>query len=240
MDFKIITITCNSFLVFECKAEFWSFKAPPFPQFHIPDHVLAKIVAYIYEDGVDLLKAWIQTEPDGTAAVMSQEMLSLVRLDKSPEFIQMAQKLSAYHGFYTKCLQFNNPYALYVHSLVLGFRFCDLNGAIAVLDGIKNVFPHAGLLFIMLHSCQGTIPWEFYISYKRSYYKFSEVDLFADKLMYHINSVGPRRQGTYKASWEFEDYRECWSDHQYLDEGEGQWCNACIYYYLSQEICQIS
>jgi len=49
-------------------------------------------------------------------------------------------------------------------------------------------------------------------------YKFSEVDLFGDKLMFHINEVGPRHQGTYKNSWEFEDYGECWSDHQNLNE----------------------
>lgn len=201
---------------------------------------MAKIVSYISEEGVDLLKPWIQIGPAGTAAVFSPETLNSVRLDKSPLFIQMAQQSSTYHGFYTKCLEYNNPYALYLHSLVLGFRICDLPGAIAILDGIKDVFPHAGLLFIMLHSCAGGIPWEFYLSYKRMYYKFSEVDLFADKLMYHINCVGPRREGTYKTSWEFEDYGECWAYHQYLKEDEGQRCNDCIYFYLSQEISLIS
>ena len=58
--------------------------------------------------------------------------------------------------------------------------------------------------------------------------------------MFHINEVGPRRQWTYKNSWEFKDYGECWLDHQNFNEYEGQWCNTCIYYYLSQEIAHIS
>nr|BAB10974.1 unnamed protein product [Arabidopsis thaliana] len=174
---------------------------PPFSDFHMPEHVAAKIVSLVSEDGVDMLKAWIQSGPDGKAAVFSRETLSSVRLDKSP-------------------------------SLVLAFHMCELQEAIAILDGIKDVFPHAGLLYIMLHSCAESIPWEFYSMYKRRYYKFSEVDLFADKLMFHINEVGPRRQGTYKNSWEFEDYGECWSDHQNLNEYEGQWCNTCNPYAL--------
>ncbi|KAL9857342.1 hypothetical protein AtNW77_Chr1g0025201 [Arabidopsis thaliana] len=206
----------------------------------MPEHVAAKIVSLVSEDGVDMLKAWIQSGPDGKAAVFSRETLSSVRLDKSPVFIHMAHESSSYHMFYTKCLAFKNPYALYLQSLVLAFHMCELQEAIAILDGIKDVFPHAGLLYIMLHSCAGSIPWEFYSMYKRRYYKFSEVDLFADKLMFHINEVGPRRQGTYKNSWEFEDYGECWSDHQNLNEYEGQWCNTCIYFYLSQEVALIS
>ncbi|KAL9830712.1 hypothetical protein AtNW77_Chr3g0192391 [Arabidopsis thaliana] len=143
----------------------------------MPDHVAAKIVILVSEDGVDMLKAWIQSGPDGKAAVFSRS--------------------NCYIGCH------------------------------------KRRFPHAGVLYIMFHSCAGSIPWEFYIQYKRRYYKFSEVDLFADKLMFHINMVGPRRQGTYKKFWDFEDYGECWSDHQNLNKYEGQWCNTCIYYYLS-------
>jgi len=152
----------------------------------------------------------------------------------------MAEESFSYHMFYTKCLTAKNPYALYLQSLVLAFHMFELQESIAILDGIKDVIPHAGLLYIMLHSCARSILWEFYIQYKRRYYKFSEVDLFADKLMFHINEVGPRRQGTYKKSWEFKDYGECWLDHQNLNEYEGQWCNTCIYNYLSQEIAHIS
>jgi len=211
---------------------------PPFPDFHMPDHVAAKIVSLVFEDGVDMLKAWIQSGPDGKAAVFSSETLSSVRL--APFFIHMAEESSSYHMFYTKCLTAENPYALYLQRLVLAFHMFELQEVIAILDGIKDVFSHAGLLYIMLHSCDGSIPWEFYIQYKRRYYKFSEVDLFANKLMFHINEVGPRRQGTYKKCWEFEDYSECWSDHKNLNEYEGQWCNTCIYYYMSQEIALIS
>ena len=57
---------------------------PPFPDFHMPDHVAAKIVSLVSEDGVDMLNAWIQSGPDGKAAVFSSETLSSIRLDKSP------------------------------------------------------------------------------------------------------------------------------------------------------------
>jgi len=180
----------------------------------MPDHVAAKIVSLVFEDGVDMLKASIQSGPDGKAAVFSSETLSSVRL--APFFIHMAEESSSYHMFYTKCLTAEKSYALYLQRLVLAFHMFEL------------------------HSCDGSIPWEFYIQYKRRYYKFSEVDIFADKLMFHINEVGPRRQGTYKKCWEFEDYGECWSDHKNLNEYEGQWCNTCIYYYMSQEIALIS
>ncbi|KAL9811910.1 hypothetical protein AtNW77_Chr5g0114581 [Arabidopsis thaliana] len=131
--------------------------------------MLAKIVSYVAESGVDSLKSFVKAGLLFKAAVYSKETLSCVRLDRSRYFM-------------------------------LAFHMCELQEAIAILDGIKDVFPHAGLLYIMLHSCAGSIPWEFYRMYKRRYYKFSEVDLFADKLMFHINEVGPRRQGTYKNS----------------------------------------
>ena len=60
------------------------FQPPPFPDFHMPDHVAAKIVSLVSEDGVDMLKAWIQSGPDGKAAVFSSETLSSIRIDKSP------------------------------------------------------------------------------------------------------------------------------------------------------------
>ncbi|CAB86478.1 putative protein [Arabidopsis thaliana] len=163
----------------------FNLQPPPFPDFHMPDHVAAKIVSLVFEDGVDMLKAWIQSGPDGKAAVFSSETLSSVRL--APFFIHMAEESSSYHMFYTKCLTAENPYALYLQRLVLAFHMFELQEVIAILDGIKDVFSHAGLLYIMLHSCDGSIPWEFYIQYKRRYYKFSEVDLFANKLMFHIN-----------------------------------------------------
>jgi len=87
---------------------------PPFPDFQMPEHVAANILILVFEDGVDMLKAWIQSGPDGKAAVFSRETLSSVRLDKSPVFIHMAQEFSSYHMLYTKCLAFKNPYALYL------------------------------------------------------------------------------------------------------------------------------
>ena len=50
---------------------------PPFPDIHMPEHVAAKIVSLISKDGVDMLKAWIQSRPDGKAAVFQGKLFLL-------------------------------------------------------------------------------------------------------------------------------------------------------------------
>jgi len=43
----------------------------------MPEHVAAKIVSLISKDGVDMLKAWIQSRPDGKAAVFQGKLFLL-------------------------------------------------------------------------------------------------------------------------------------------------------------------
>lgn len=186
------------------------------------------------------MKSWLKSGNEGKTAAMSPETLSCVRLDRSPCFLQMEQPNSVYHNFYCKCLKNLNPYALYVESLVLGFRVCYLDGAIDILNDIKELYPLAGLLFIMLNSCAGVEVSEFYLKFKRQHPRFNDVDQMADELLYHINSIGPRRAGTYTETWHFDDYGECWEHHQWLDEYNGERCHCCIYFFLGRDISLIS
>ncbi|EOA36725.1 hypothetical protein CARUB_v10012450mg [Capsella rubella] len=61
---------------------------PPVPNLHIPRPILAKIVSYVAEDGIDNLKSWIRAGKEGKIAVMSPETLAAVRLDKRWDFVR--------------------------------------------------------------------------------------------------------------------------------------------------------
>ena len=120
---------------------------------YIPEPILALIVSYVSEQGIDALKNWIKAGHVGKLAAFSDETLTWVRLDKSPHFIYMSSYNSLYFSFYSKCLEKRNPYALYLHSLSLGFRSLDLCGAIPILNTCKDRFPLAKLLYIALNRC---------------------------------------------------------------------------------------
>ncbi|KAG7579271.1 hypothetical protein ISN45_Aa03g034320 [Arabidopsis thaliana x Arabidopsis arenosa] len=82
------------------------------PTFHMPAPLLAKIVSYVAEDGVDALKNWVRAGPEGKAAVYSLETLHSVRLDRSRYFMWWSMPHSIYYHFYSKCLLANNRYAM--------------------------------------------------------------------------------------------------------------------------------
>lgn len=79
----------------------------------MPAALLAKIVSYIAEDGVDALKNWVLAGPEGKDAVYSHECLSRVRLDKSEYYLWWGMRKCKYYKFFCKCLKENNPYAVY-------------------------------------------------------------------------------------------------------------------------------
>lgn len=83
---------------------------------HIPGAVLAKIVSYVGEDGVDALRNWILAGREGRDAVYSEECLSQVRLDKSEYYLWWGMRKCIYFKFFRKCLKARNPYALYAES----------------------------------------------------------------------------------------------------------------------------
>lgn len=207
---------------------------------HIPDAILAIIASCVSEDGVDALKNLILAGPQGTRACLSPETLSRVRLDKSPLFVWMCRQRSRYYPFYAKCLQYKNPYALYVESLKRAFVYLDLSVAITILRGIKDVYPLAHLLLIMLNNCAGDEDLQLFNHFRRVHYRLSEVQYMADALIYHINRMHPRRQGSFEKTWHFELFPECWDAHRWLKEINGERCLHCIYFYLSREICCLS
>jgi len=122
---------------------------------YILEPILALIVSYVSEQRIDDLKNWIKVGHDGKLAVLSDETLTRVRLDKSPHFIYMSSSNSVHFSFYLKCLEKGNLYALYLHSLNLGFRCLDLCGAISIFNTCKDRFPLAKLLYIALNRCAG-------------------------------------------------------------------------------------
>ena len=84
------------------------------PEIHIPAPVLAKIISYGAEDGVDALKSLVKAGPLFKVAVYSKETLSCVRLDKSRYYMWWSMTHSIYYHFFTKCLEAKNPHALNV------------------------------------------------------------------------------------------------------------------------------
>ncbi|BAB09263.1 unnamed protein product [Arabidopsis thaliana] len=82
------------------------------PEVYLPAPLLAKIVSYVAESGVDSLKSFVKAGPLFKAAVYSKETLSCVRLDRSWYFMWWSMPHSIYYHFFTKCLDANNPHAL--------------------------------------------------------------------------------------------------------------------------------
>lgn len=209
------------------------------PSFHIPAALMARIVSYVAEEGVGELKNWIVAGPEGYRAVVSPETLCSIRLDKNEDFVEWSKPTSVYYNIFSKCIHHGNPYALYAQSIHHGFTDCNLSAAINMLDTIKDVLPLAKLLWIMLHSCAGTLDDDVYSEF-RNKYSFNEIDYMSDTLMFHINSIGPSRCGSFRMTWEFDDFPECWQDHDWLREFNGERCLDCIYYYLSRDIMLLS
>lgn len=198
------------------------------------------MVSYVSEDGVDALKNWIQVGHQGVRACLSPETLSCVRLDKSPLFVWMCRHRSEYYPYYAKCLEAKNPYALYIDSLKRAFVYLDLAGTRTTLSGIKDAYPLAHLLLIMLNSCAGDEDQALFKQFRMVHYRYREVQQMAEALIYHINRMHPRRQASFEKTWHFELFPECWDKHAWLKESNGERCLKCIYFYLSREICCLS
>lgn len=205
--------------------------------YHIPNPILALIVSHVSQEGVAALKSWIHAGREDVMAALSPETLSRVRLDKNPFFVWMSKPPSAHYAFYCKCLKEGNPSALYVESLRQVFVLLDLKSAISILYGIKDVFPLAELLFIMLNSCAGVQTDDVYIKFRKQYCHLTQVQQMADALLFHIHGMKPRRYGTFLSTWRFDDIPDCWQEHEWLREFNGE---RCIYYCLSRDICLLS
>jgi len=172
-------------------------------------------------------------------AEYSPATLRSVRLELNENFVQWSESSSSYYAFYFACLKQQNPFALYVVSLKLGFRNLDLDGAISVLKKIQHTYPVATLLLIMLQSCAATLMEKNYWKF-RDKYNLLEISSMSDDLMFHINTIGPKRFGNYCDTWHFVDFPHCWFSHNQRKEYNGERCMQCIYYYLSRNIMLLS
>lgn len=208
--------------------------------FYLPEPILALIVSYVSDEGIDSLKSWIKSGQDGKRAAFSPETLLRVRLDKSPTFITMSSSNSIYFPFYSTCLANGNPYALYLKSLQLGFGSVDLFGAISLLNDCKDSFPLAKLLYICLNRCAGNEVVDSFNSFKRENTCFLNVERMAKTLFEHISASEPKRVGTYAELFYYEDYPDCWLQHEFYQEYNGERCSHCIYFYLFRDILLLS
>ena len=207
---------------------------------YIPEPILALIVSHVSEEGIEALKNWIKSGHDGKSAAFSVETLSRVRLDKSPDFINMSSPDSIHFSFYSKCLAKQNPYAMYLQSLRLGFGSLDLIGAISLLNDCKEVIPIANLLYIALNRCACNKVLDAFNTFKRENKCFPDVDSMAKTLIGHISVLEPKQFGSYVELFHYEDYPHCWLMHEFYKEYNGERCSDCIYYFLFRDILLLS
>lgn len=201
---------------------------------------MAIIVSYVSDDGIDSLKNFIAAGPDGKNAALSNETLSRVCLLKSPHFAKMHLPSSVFFSFFSKCLNQKNPYALYMESLRTAFRSMDLLAAIAILKDIKDVFPLAKLAYIMLNSQAGTEDLIVFKQFRIEHVLFLEVERMSHSLLDHIESLEPKRWGSFAETWHIEQFPFCSQIHEHFNEYNGERCWDCIFYYLSRDICLLS
>lgn len=208
--------------------------------FHIPNAILSKIVSFVAEDGVIALKHWIIAGKEGKAAALSPETLNRVRLDSSQDFVAWSLPSSSYYPFFCKCLEEKNTYALYAESLRLCFNAGQLQSSISMLSFIKDKYPPAKLMLILLNSYAGVEGCDLYDSFRRQHDCLDKLEEMADLVIYHVNEVQPRRKDTYGASSTFAFFPECWLESEFIDAHNGKVCSHCIYYYLAQDVRLLS
>ncbi|AAG35104.1 hypothetical protein [Arabidopsis thaliana] len=207
---------------------------------YIPEPILALIVSHVSEEGIEALKNWIKSGHEGKSAAFSVETLSRVRLDKSPDFINMSSPDSVHFSFYSKCLAKRNPYAMYLQSLRLGFCSLHMKGAISLLNDCKDVIPIAKLLYIALNRCAGNEVLDAFNTFKRENKCFTDVDIMAKTLIDHISDLEPKRFGSYAELFYYEDYPDCWVIHEFYNEYNGERCSHCVYFFLFRDILLLS
>lgn len=208
--------------------------------FHIPNHILANIVSFVAEDGATALKDWIISGNEGKDAALSPESLNRVRLESSPNFVAWSLPNSSNYPFFCKCLKEKNTYAIYAESLRLGFNTGDLNTSIRMLSHIKDKYPQAKLMLILLSSYSGVECCDLYHSFHREHVCLAKLEEMADMLIYHVNNVQPRRRDSYGASATFAFFPECWLESEFIESHNGKVCIHCIYYYLAQDVRLLS
>ena len=205
-----------------------------------------QLLLILYPDCIGILcntvflSIWIKSGHEGKSAAFSVETLSRVRLDKSPDFINMSSPDSVHFSFYSKCLAKRNPYAMYLQSLRLGFCSLDMKGAISLLNDCKDVIPIAKLLYIALNRCAGNEVLDAFNTFKRENKCFTDVDIMAKTLIDHISDLEPKRFGSYAELFHYEDYPDCWVIHEFYNEYNGERCSHCVYFFLFRDILLLS
>lgn len=186
---------------------------PPNVHKKLPPNVFAKIAGFAVGNGIEDLKNYIRAYPELKNTVLSDE--ALYRLCTASVLIIVMIShggLTQIHAITVFSVRAKKSYALYIESIRLAFNVGEIDVALYILDDVKNVHPHAKLMFIMLCFCAGRECLKIYLEFQRQF-KFGEVEWMDKEMMYHIDAVNPRKADTYIKTWHPEDFPECWEVH---------------------------
>ncbi|VVB04056.1 unnamed protein product [Arabis nemorensis] len=155
----------------------------------LPSNVLNKIASFATADGIESLKKYIRACSELNSAAFSVEALFRLIVAK-------------------------HSYALYIENVRLAFNVSEIDVALYILDDVKDVIPHAKLMYIMLCFYAGRECSDVYLEFQRKF--------------------RPKQAGL------MDDSPECWEEHYWLKETNGERCAMCPYFYSSRDICIIS
>ncbi|VVA95068.1 unnamed protein product [Arabis nemorensis] len=204
----------------------------------LPPSVLAKIARFTADNRIEDLKNFIRVGPDLKNVALSNEALYHLCVEYRHDFAWWSGTNSWYYGLFIKLVGAKNSYALYIESIRLAFNVGEIDVALYLLDDVKDIHPHAKLMFIMLCFCAGRECLKVYLMFQ-AHFKFAEVEWMGKELMYHIDAVNSRKADTYRKTWKLDYCPECWDMHAWLGENNGERCNDCVYFYLSRDICRM-
>lgn len=134
-----------------------------------PPTILAKISGHLAVDGVETLKNLILAGPEMKDAALSFESLSRLNMSIRHDYPWWSDPYSYYYRLFLKCVVARNPYTLYVDCLRLAFKASEINVALYILNDIKDVFPHAKIMFIMLSFCAGRDCLDVFNSFRKKF-----------------------------------------------------------------------
>ncbi|VVB04057.1 unnamed protein product [Arabis nemorensis] len=203
----------------------------------LPHYVLAKIASFLAAYGVDDLKNSILAGPELKDASLSEVALHRLSMVNHFDYPWWGHEFFWYKSLFKRCLQAKNPYALYIHSLRLAFYDSDIWSAIYILDQIKDMYPYAKLMYVMLCWCVGWDLLDVFVLFRMKVRSISDVQWMSERMIYDITIVDPRSADTEGPRWRAPYPPQCWGVHNQGVEPEGFRCIDCVYLYEGRRIC---
>ncbi|CAE5963912.1 unnamed protein product [Arabidopsis arenosa] len=214
----------------------------------LPDDIFHIITKKLGDEDATYLGPLMLTNKRGRDIALSKEILqsaNITPLTLDPVDIYPG---GVTRTFFTRCLDVENPKAIYYESLRLITREGDIHGSLALLNQLVPTYDHATLTYAMFQMCAGrgdiagaTFDQIFEDLGTRLWFDNYSPDLEdeCEVLIETLLSFDPPGEDTFGPIWEFAYSKkisipDCayWHGHDY-------YCEGCYIYNAALRICEL-